>query len=582
MDKNFILSGVAAEWVDHLLYEGNRKEDFFYLNQSAARIVSTIAFPIFAALDVPIQIYKICRAYTKVLSAKNELTALKARVEVARHKDLLERCFLGVLCSPAGLICSDIVTQHFVMKYKESGKVTPYGKLYSEEVEEVTPRSIEEIQEVIHRARENGKKVSIAGAQMSQGKQILPPNKGDIVLNMENFNKVQIDSDKKIAKVGSGATWADIQRQANEYGLGIRVMQASNVFSVGGSISANCHGWDHRSGTLSNTVKSLTIIDAEGNIRKLTPEDELFGLVAGGYGGFGVILSAEISLADNLLLETQSAIVDTSDYVNYFKNKILTDDKITMHLYRLSLDPNNLFGEAIATNYVKIGSERVITPLADEPERGWRLDRIKLHCIRRFKSLISLAWKLEKKAMQVKEVQSRNEIMRPIINPVFNNSKVDTEWLQEYFVKGEDLDDFLKFLAKTLKDNDVPLYNASVRYVTKDNLSKLGYANKGDRFAIVLFFNQPLNPEKINKTEKWVKKVIDYLNERDGSYYLPYMHFATKEQFQKAYPQWRYVAVKKDQYDPDHLFVNGLYKDYVLPNVREKLGKGQQAEDLTA
>ena len=88
--------------------------------------------------------------------------------------------------------------------------------------------------------------------------------------------------------------------------------------------------------------------------------------------------------------------------------------------------------------------------------------------------------------------------------------------------------------------------------------------------------------KKINKTEKWVKKVIDYLNERDGSYYLPYMHFATKEQFQKAYPQWRYVAVKKDQYDPDHLFVNGLYKDYVLPNVREKLGKGQQAEDLTA
>lgn len=49
-------------------------------------------------------------------------------------------------------------------------------------------------------------------------------------------------------RVQSGATWAQIQDYINPYGLSIRVMQSSNIFTIGGSLSSNVHGRDLRHG----------------------------------------------------------------------------------------------------------------------------------------------------------------------------------------------------------------------------------------------------------------------------------------------------------------------------------------------
>ncbi len=136
---------------------------------------------------------------------------------------------------------------------------------------------------------------------MSQGKQNLPLD-GHILIDMKDINHVIIDPQTKIAKIGAGATWQMIQRDANKLGLAVPVMQASNIFSVGGSLSVNCHGWDHHKGAVGNTVVAITIVDANGQVKRLTPDDEEFRYVIGGYGGFGVIIEAEIELTDNLLL----------------------------------------------------------------------------------------------------------------------------------------------------------------------------------------------------------------------------------------------------------------------------------------
>ena len=145
---------------------------------------------------------------------------------------------------------------------------------------------------------------------------------------------------------------------------------------------------------------------------------------------------------------------------------------------------------------------------------------------------------------------------------VFSVTGTDAEWLQEFFVKREDLEEFIKVLGKTLDKNQVKLLNASVRYIKPDHTSHLSYARKEEKFAIVLFFTQQLSPKEISKTKAWVRKTIDYLQARGGTYYLPYQHFATKEQFRKSYPQWARVVYKKRKYDPKDVFHTGLYDDY--------------------
>src|SRR5690606_14547650 len=97
-------------------------------------------------------------------------------------------------------------------------------------------------------------------------------------------------------------------------------MQSSNIFTVGGSISANAHGMDHKVGSLSSTIRSLRLMLHDGSVVTLskTQNPELFKSVIGGYGLFGVILDAQLDLTDNVLYNQNTRIIDYKDFLTEF------------------------------------------------------------------------------------------------------------------------------------------------------------------------------------------------------------------------------------------------------------------------
>lgn len=567
MSEPFLLSSYAARFTDYLVYAGNKNWCLKPATLLLSRLNNAIFFQALVALDVLGHAARGLGEWGWSKLSSNADSKKEHYEHAKMNCDTFKRCVLGTLCAQATWFAHDIVSQHFLTKSTTPGVIEFNGKLYSAKADMKTPTTIEEVQDIVREAARDGIKVSVVGAGMSQGKQALPPDpengKRNIVLNLSKLKNIEIDADQRMARVRGSVTWSELQHEANKSGLAIQVMQASNVFSIPGSISVNCHGWDHRAGAVANTVRSITIVDADGDVRKLYPEDDLFKCVAGGYGGFGVIVEADIDLTDNDYLEEWGEEVAPKDYIDYFKNVVQKDDDIAMHLYRLSLDPKDLLGTGVAVSYSKTGQAGSADKLTDEPKRGKRIERVELHGLRRLWWARKFAWLYEMTNALKAKVSTRNEIMRPSINPVFNHSMADTEWLQEYFVKEEDLADFLKFLGGVLMENGVPLFNASVRYVKKDERALLGYATGGDRFAVVLFFNQSLVPAKVEKTRKWVQKVIDYLAEREGTFYLPYQHFATREQFQTCYPRHSLQAGYKSKYDPNGVFQNGIYQDYI-------------------
>lgn len=538
-------AGAAAASTDWLLTKGSVSPLLKPVSQVTARATSLALFPICSAADL---VYHASQQNTQGM----------------------QRSLMGLMATPAGLLSPDLVTHHFIPATRKAHLVAPYGKLYQRKAFQFFPENVSEVQALVEEARATGKTIAVMGAGMSQGKQALPSDDWNFVINTSKLNRIVIDPLRKMALVGSGATWCDLQKAANAHGLAVQVMQASNIFSIGGSLSVNCHGWDHRLGSLRHTVLSLTLVDANGQILHLTPKDELFNYVVGGFGGFGIILEAELALTDNVAMSEEGEEVLPQDYLSYFEGKVLSNPAIEMHLYRLSIDPKNLFKTGIAVNYRRLESGGKVADLVEEPVGGQRSHRVKLHALRRLQWLGKLAWTQEKKLALEKKIATRNVFMRPPIKPILNNSNVDTEWLQEYFVKKEDLVDFLAFLGKILEQNQVPVFNASVRYVVQDSQSKLSYAQEGNRFAIVLFFNQKLNATAVEKTKRWVQQVIDYLAVRGGTYYLPYQHFATLDQFRACYPNWSQVQAHKLQNDPLGLFENGFYRDYILQQTQEK------------
>lgn len=558
--KEIYLAEQIAAGNDWLITKGQRTPLLKPLTWVTSRTMSLTLFPLCTAIDMAVLAAKQVHETPYILLNVNSSQHQK---NYRKNAIALKKTSLGLLAAPMGILSPDIVTHHFVPSNIQTFQLTPYGKLYSSRVHMAYPQSIADVQLIIHEAQRSGKSISILGRSMSQGKQAISNQDWNIVINTSKLNQIQIDPELKIAKVGAGASWGELQNQANQHGLAVRVMQASNIFSIGGSISANCHGWDYKTGCLRNSLISLTIVDAKGRVLDVTPNDPLFDFIAGGYGGFGVIVEATISLTDNVEMVENGVEISPRDYAAYFTLNIRDNKDVDMHLYRLSLKPGSLFQTGIAVSYQKISDEPVIANLIDEPVRGRRMDRIKMHAIRRLSWLRNLAWNMEKKDALAEKISSRNELMRPPINPVFNHSKIDTEWLQEYFVKGEDLAGFLDFLGNILQKNNVALFNASVRFVKQDFKTKLSYAPDGDRFAVVLFFNQKLSPKEILKTKLWVREVIDYLIAHGGSYYLPYQHFATPEQFKACYRNWESVISFKQSIDPAGVFSNGFFADYL-------------------
>jgi decaprenylphospho-beta-D-ribofuranose 2-oxidase len=91
------------------------------------------------------------------------------------------------------------------------------------------------IRNALERAAEAKRKVAIAGARHSQGGQIAAAR--GTALDTRSFNRViGIDELHRTIVVEPGATWNDVQVAANPLGLAVAVQQASNVFTVGGSL----------------------------------------------------------------------------------------------------------------------------------------------------------------------------------------------------------------------------------------------------------------------------------------------------------------------------------------------------------
>lgn len=494
----------------------------------------------------------------------------EARLEQQKiYADNFSKNLYALLAAVFGLISPKLVILSFVPEVEKPGVSAGGDYHHAPNAVIESPESVDELQGLVKKAASEGKKIIPMGAGLSQGKQFIP--EGDehlIVVDLSKLNSVEIRANEKKAIIGAGAIWSQVKQEANKFELALKVMQASDVFSVGGSLATNIHGWNIQDGMLSTVVSSITIINAQGELETLTPANPKFHNVTGGLGLYGIIISATINLTDNELLKEKGVAVAPENYVQHFRDVVQNDSNTRMHLYRLSLDPDNLLGTGVAVSYVKADQSKPIQDnLRPEAAHGTRFDRIMINMARHFPWARKKYWEMETDRLLANDspAMSVNKIMQPPINAMFNSSQSESEWLQEFFLPEENLADFLKELGALLQENEVGLLNASVRFVKQNEHSPLSYAHDGDRFAVVLCFNQSLEESAIIKARKWIRTAQHLAIEQGGTYYLPYQHISNPEDFNKAYPHVDEALRAKDEMDPNHLFVSGFYQRYMVP-----------------
>ncbi len=424
-------------------------------------------------------------------------------------------------------------------------------------------------------AQDNSLKLSLAGVRHSMGGQAFFKNA--VVLDMTNFKQMSVDEETKVLRVQSGATWHDIQNYLHPKGLAVKAMQSSDIFSVGGSISVNAHGMDHNVGSLGSTVKSMRIMLGDGTIQEVskTQNPELYRLVIGGYGLFGVILNAELEVTDNEMYERDTKVISYKDFPKEFENIMADGDKYGLMYSHLSTGPNVFLKEVIIYKYKKLDNfNGEIPPLQEKA--NVELKRFFLNLGKtgtagrqiRYWAEKYLQPRFESCAVSRNDAMgegeaclvSRNQEMHESGKFIRNNLKNDTDILQEYFIPRDKFIPFVDGMREILERNKAVVLNSGIRVVNKEDIF-LNYATE-DMFAMVLYLNQKTTGEDNKKMEKVTKELVDLTISLNGKPYLPYQLYFTNEQLQKAYPNIDQFFAHKKKYDPNLVFMNSLYEKY--------------------
>lgn len=212
-------------------------------------------------------------------------------------------------------------------------------------------KAAEQLHDLLQRAQASGSHVSIAGARHSMGGQTIYP--GGIAINMLPFKAMELDEGKNLLHVQAGAKWADVIPYLDKHGRSIEVMQSDNSFTVGGSLSVNCHGWQYGRPPIASTVASFRLMKADGSVVRCSRSEnkELFSLVLGGYGLFGVILDADLRVVANERLRLEQYIVPLDRAMESFERKLREKPGVRMVYARMNITPQRMFDEVLVSMF---------------------------------------------------------------------------------------------------------------------------------------------------------------------------------------------------------------------------------------
>ncbi|WP_300690103.1 FAD-binding oxidoreductase [Chryseobacterium sp.] len=423
------------------------------------------------------------------------------------------------------------------------------------------PEIENQIRQILKYAKEKNLKISIAGAQHSMGGHTIYPN--GILLNMLPYKHMELDEKTNILTIGSGALWEDAIRYLDKYGKSVSVMQAFSSFSVGGSISVNGHGWQKNLPPISSSVVSFTLMDESGKIINCSREEnpELFKLVIGGYGLFGVILDIRLKVVDNAALQYKYVRLSADHYTDYYKKFISENPNVNLVFGRLRISDKHFLEEATINYFEKVHEKPLPLPLQNA--KNAETKRLVFRSTVNSEYGKRLRWDLETgmNKMTKNAVYSRNELLNDHVSLIENKDPNSTDLLQEYFIPERNFNQFIKDIKPILRNSGMDLLNITIRAVNKDEDSYMNYARE-NVFGFVFLFNQKKTVKQEDAMRLLTNHLVDMAIKNEGTFYLPYRLHIGKDKMRKVYPQAESFFELKRKYDPAELFDNKFYQHY--------------------
>jgi UDP-N-acetylenolpyruvoylglucosamine reductase len=160
----------------------------------------------------------------------------------------------------------------------------------------VLPESVEDVSAAVRFAYESGLRVAPQGT--GHGAAALGDLDDTILLKTERMRGVEIDAQRRTARVEAGVIWIEVVEAAAEHGLAALAGSSPDVGVVGYTLGGGLSWLARKHGIGANRVTAVELVTADGRFVRADAERnaELFWAVRGGGGAFGVVTALEFEL----------------------------------------------------------------------------------------------------------------------------------------------------------------------------------------------------------------------------------------------------------------------------------------------
>ena len=396
------------------------------------------------------------------------------------------------------------------------------------------------------------------------------------LVDVRKLNRVlALDRDTGIIEVEAGIEWPALiagylaLQSDDKQSWGIAQKQTgADRLTISGAIAANAHGRGLTMKPFISNVESFALIDASGDVKICSRDEnaELFRLVHGGYGLFGIVTTVRLRLIPRRKVQRVVEIRTAETLVADFEKRIADGFLYGDFQFSVERDSHDFLRKGVFSCYRPVSID---APLPVDERRLTDHD---------WRQLLYLAHADPKRAFEryAEHYLSTNgqiywsdlhqlavypDNYHREIDARLNATQLATEMITEINVPRRELTGFLQEAREDFRQNGTELIYGTVRLIERDDESFLPWAKHA--YACTIFNLHVVHtPESIQRAAEAFRRLIDMAARRNGSYYLTYHRYATRTQVESCFPEFAQFLNLKRRYDPDERFQSDWYRHY--------------------